>query len=314
MKKNHENNPKHETFSSESDSFVHTMHSKLDTLLEECNQISTSADELITKREQNYDGVDECGEGVFDSGVTSVAGAEHDKKYLDNTGKMSDKSCMIPDTQVLPATKKMRMDHNMRPGAIEMHIVPGIHTSLVSACMMADNDYIIVLDKKGVNIYDGWTERIIISEAVVLSGYKSKDGLWRVQLRKNIKVENKNTDKIVLDHPNPKEAISHVFELPSIKNTIACYHAAAGFPTKETWIRAISAGNYNTWPGLNVKTASKHFPESKETQMIPDTRLWHVTKKMYMGHDMRPGAIEMHIVPGIPHPLSAHVKLQTMTT
>ena len=68
---------------------------------------------------------------------------------------MSDKSFMIPDTRVLPATKKMRMGHDMRPGAIEMHIVPGIHTSLISACKMADDDYIMVLDKKGVNIYDG---------------------------------------------------------------------------------------------------------------------------------------------------------------
>ena len=87
---------------------------------------------------------------------------------------------------------------------------------------------------------------IVISKATVLSGYKSKDGLRRVPLRKNMKVENKNTDTIVLDRPNPKDAISHVFGLPSNKNNIAYYHAAAGFPTKETWIRAISVGNYNT--------------------------------------------------------------------
>ena len=50
--------------------------------------------------------MDECGKGVFDSGATSGAGAEHDTKYLDNTGELSDKYFMIPDTQVLPATKK----------------------------------------------------------------------------------------------------------------------------------------------------------------------------------------------------------------
>ena len=125
----------------------------------------------------------------------------------------------------------------------------------------------MVLDNKGVNVYDGWTVRIIISEAAILSGYKSKDGLWCVPLRKNMKVVNKTDDTIVLDHPDPKEVISHVFELPSIKNTIVYYHAVAGFPTKETWIRATSAGNCNMWPGLNVKAASKHFLESKETQM-----------------------------------------------
>ena len=125
----------------------------------------------------------------------------------------------------------------------------------------------MILDKTRVNVYDGWTVRIIISDAAVLSGYKSKDGLLRIPLRNNMKVINKNTVTIILDRPNPKDAISHVFEQQSIKNTIAYYHAAAGFPTKETWIRAISTGNHNTWPGLNFKVASKHFLESKETQM-----------------------------------------------
>jgi hypothetical protein len=39
-----------------------------------------------------------------------------------------------------------------------------------------------------------------------------------------------------------------------------------GFPVKETWIDAIKAGNYTTWPGLNVKVVNRYFPESDETQ------------------------------------------------
>jgi hypothetical protein len=33
---------------------------------------------------------------------------------------------------------------------------------------------------------------------------------------------------------------------------------------EETWIKAIQAGNYNTWPSLTVTNAHKHHPESKE--------------------------------------------------
>ena len=33
----------------------------------------------------------------------------------------------------------------------------------------------------------------------------------------------------------------------------------------ETWINAICAGNYDTWPGLSVKAVLKYFPESDET-------------------------------------------------
>ena len=41
-------------------------------------------------------------------------------------------------------------------------------------------------------------------------------------------------------------------------------HAAAGFPVKETWIRAVRAGNYATWPGLGVKSMRKYFRDDVE--------------------------------------------------
>ena len=73
-------------------------------------------------------------------------------------------------------------------------------------------------------------------------------------------VQNINTDTFIIQCPSPREAISHVFELPSTEKTIADYHVAAGFPTKKTWTDAIQAGNYDTWPGLNVKAVNKYFP------------------------------------------------------
>jgi hypothetical protein len=50
------------------------------------------------------------------------------------------------------------------------------------------------------------------------------------------------------------------------KELIRYLHATAGFPVKETWIDAIKAGNYTTWPGLNVKVVNRYFPESDEKQ------------------------------------------------
>ena len=48
--------------------------------------------------------------------------------------------------------------------------------------------------------------------------------------------------------------------------TIRYLHGAAGFPTEDTWIKAIKAGNYNTWPTITPATVRSHFPESDETQ------------------------------------------------
>ena len=59
---------------------------------------------------------------------------------------------------------------------------------------------------------------------------------------------------------------ANVYSLPSISQTIRYLHAAAGFPTKDSWITAIKNGNYKTWPGLTAEAVSKHFPESIETQ------------------------------------------------
>jgi hypothetical protein len=48
--------------------------------------------------------------------------------------------------------------------------------------------------------------------------------------------------------------------------TIRYLHAAAGFPTKDFWIKAIKSGNYATWPGITAKAVNRHFPELVETQ------------------------------------------------
>ena len=66
--------------------------------------------------------------------------------------------------------------------------------------------------------------------------------------------------------PSAAEAIHNVYELPSIERTIRYLHAAAGFPTKATWIKSIRNGNYLTWPLITVKIFNKYFLESEENQ------------------------------------------------
>ena len=43
-------------------------------------------------------------------------------------------------------------------------------------------------------------------------------------------------------------------------------HAAAGFPTKRTWLKAIKKDFCSSWPGLIARAVEKYFPESEETQ------------------------------------------------
>jgi hypothetical protein len=93
---------------------------------------------------------------------------------------------------------------------------------------------------------------ITTSEPPVLRGSKpTGSNLWTVL-----------TDG---DKPKHKEA-NNVYDLPSTKETIRYLHASAGHPVKDTWTKAIKAGNFTTWPGLSVKAVHKYFPESGETK------------------------------------------------
>ena len=61
-----------------------------------------------------------------------------------------------------------------------------------------------------------------------------------------------------------KERASNVYNLPSISQTVKYVYVAAGFPTQETWLKAIKAGNFATWQMINTSNARCHFPESDE--------------------------------------------------
>jgi hypothetical protein len=62
------------------------------------------------------------------------------------------------------------------------------------------------------------------------------------------------------------ERANAIFELPSTRQTILYHHALAGFPVKETFLNAVRAGNYATWPGLTIAAFHKYFPDLDEMQ------------------------------------------------
>ena len=59
--------------------------------------------------------------------------------------------------------------------------------------------------------------------------------------------------------------MNNVYELPNLEQIIWWHHAAAEYPTKTTWLKAIEAGFYATWPMLTSKAVKKHYPEHDAT-------------------------------------------------
>ena len=67
----------------------------------------------------------------------------------------------------------MKLTHKLGAKAEVVDLVPELHYTLFSGVNFADADYVTILDKKGINIYNEKTTKIIISEKVVLSGYRT---------------------------------------------------------------------------------------------------------------------------------------------
>ena len=86
------------------------------------------------------------------------------------------------------------------------------------------------------------TIQIATTKPPILQACKS-EGLWAV------KVNNKEQTEL-------RQEVNNVHNIPSKKESVRYLHAAAGVPVQELWIDAIKAGNYTTWPGINVKTST----------------------------------------------------------
>jgi hypothetical protein len=56
-----------------------------------------------------------------------------------------------------------------------------------------------------------------------------------------------------------------VYEISKVYDTIQYLHAATGSPVPSTFVRAIKAGNFTTWPTLNPEHVNKYLEKSEAT-------------------------------------------------
>jgi hypothetical protein len=187
--------------------------------------------------------------GILDTGATSGAALAEDEEYFDNTGQKSSKIFMLPNKWQHKATKKMLLWQPLRESAREMNIVPGLHSTLLSVPKLADANYTTVFKKGKATIYDALTTTITADQPPILDAPRCKlTGLWELLL-KPLQTTSSNT-RLAVTQP---ETVNVIFDLPSTCQTLLWYHAASGFPTKETFSDAVHAGNYPTWLGLTAK-------------------------------------------------------------
>ena len=118
-----------------------------------------------------------------------------------------------------------------------MNIVSNLHSSLISAPKMADQGYIAVFDKKQARIYDGTTTKIMAAgDPIIIAPRCDDTGLWRMNLDMDYEVLGRASSDQFIAGVDVAKAI---FDLPNSRQSLMYFHAAAGFPTKETFTDAV---------------------------------------------------------------------------
>ncbi len=177
---------------------------------------------------------------VIDSGTTSHFVPE-EMNLVPKKGK-SNKEVYLPDNTKLLAMYQTELPlEQLSQSAREADILPGLTTPLVSINKMAKEGYMTIFHpgEEGVTVHKHGTVSITTTKPPILQGCKKKGAkLWTISAN----------DK------TQKERANKVYNLPSVNQTVRYLHAAAGFPTKETWHKAIKAGNFNTWPTITPST------------------------------------------------------------
>ena len=193
---------------------------------------------------------------VVDSGATSSF--VQPEENLPITGP-SNKVVALPDGSTKQATHTAIIPFELlSDDARKADVLPGLRpNSLISVGKLADADYTTIFHPRGegVTVHEKNTVRVQLLREPALQGWRDANGLWQL---------SRDNEKPII-HPR-SEVAANVYSLPSIPQIIRYLHAAAGFPTKDSWIKAIKNGNYATWPGITAESVSKHFPESVETE------------------------------------------------
>ena len=170
---------------------------------------------------------------------------------FEHTGRDSDKVFQYAGGNLAPATKVNQLALDVRDPAKEVHIVPGVKNNLLSTSKFVDANYAWVFDNDEVSVYDKNNTEIKTTRAAVLKGWRSpSEKLWRIPLVKvGASVTEGATDTIAVtmlpqeilrkSPPTIPDKLYNVYELCTKPELVRYLHAAAGFPTKATWLAAI---------------------------------------------------------------------------
>ena len=137
--------------------------------------------------------------------------------------------------------------------------MPGFQQTLIGIGPICDAGFTMTFSEDAVVVHDD-------AKLVILSGCrdpKVPPALWYFNLLPALESVPVPAATCHQDNLGTYSA----YDLPRVAAPVCYLYAAAGFPVKDTWLRAIKAGNYATWPGLTYNNADKYCPDTDATIM-----------------------------------------------
>lgn len=195
--------------------------------------------------------------GIVDSGASNLYFAKN-APYLDAKPN-------APQVQVGTATGNVESSAGTGKLAIPNlphdfprtgHVMPSFAHTLIGLGPICDADCSAHFTKHQIVIYDP-------HGAPLITGWREPSGarLWRIALCP----DDDDVPGFVEPAQTASLAAFSAYDLPSVRALVIYLHAAAGFPVRDTWLSAIKAGNYDSWPGLTYNNAARYCPSADET-------------------------------------------------
>ena len=192
-------------------------------------------------------------------------------------------SVSLPNGATIHSTHVGLLPNNkLPPSARLVHMFPGLNKVLLSLGQFCDAGMkIIITEDKLLAVVDD------DSQEVILQGSRSTvDGMWYINLSADGDVSqwssknnmsprssHNNNDSLVVNnsspsfHPKNISQANSAYELTKKKDIAEFLSASMWNPVPETWIAAIDAGFFATWPGLTSTLIKKHLTKRIETSL-----------------------------------------------
>ena len=153
--------------------------------------------------------------------------------------------CKLPDGNIIQPTETGQLKglNELSTKAKETNIHPTLQASLISIGQLCDDGCTAVFKKD--------TLEISKNNKIILRGERNRiDGLWDIPLK---------TDEKEIH-------INAIVKKNTAKHKLANYlHACAGSPVLTTFQKAISNGNFMSWPGIDEIRFKKYAPNQEAT-------------------------------------------------